>query len=73
VRGRGLMIGFEMVDAQLGPMLTALLARNGVLAVYANNRPSTMIVMPPLIISADEVDEVIAAFGKSMAMIAAQM
>lgn len=66
VRGRGLMIGVEMSSAQFGPLLTVLLARNGVLALYANNRPSTMIVMPPLIISADEVDEVLAAFAASL-------
>ncbi len=70
VRGRGLMIGVEMSSAQLGPMLTVLLARHGVLALYANNRPSTMIVMPPLIITADEVDEVLDAFTQSLAAMA---
>ncbi|GAB4480831.1 MAG: aspartate aminotransferase family protein [Anaerolineae bacterium] len=70
VRGRGLMIGVEMTDARLGQMLTVLLAQNGVLALFANNRPTTMIVMPPLIISADEVDEVIAAFARSFAILA---
>lgn len=67
VRGRGLMIGVEMAEAQLGPMLTVLLAEHGVLALFANNRPTTMIVMPPLIISAAETEEVLGAFGKSLA------
>jgi acetylornithine/succinyldiaminopimelate/putrescine aminotransferase len=73
VRGRGLMVGVELVDARLGPLLTVLLARHGVLALYASNRPSTMIVMPPLIITADEVDEVLAAFGASPAVMAQQL
>jgi acetylornithine/succinyldiaminopimelate/putrescine aminotransferase len=65
-RGLGLMIGLEMVNARLGPMLTVLLAQHGVLALYANNHPSTMIIMPPLIISAEEADEVLDAFDKSL-------
>lgn len=73
VRGRGLMVGVELADARLGPMLTVLLARHGVLALYASNRPSTMIVMPPLIITADEVDEVLAAFGASLDVMAQQL
>lgn len=73
VRGRGLMIGVELADAQLGPMLTVLLAQHGVLALFANNRPSTMIVMPPLTISEAEADEVLDAFGKSVAVLAEQI
>jgi putrescine aminotransferase len=73
VRGRGLMIGVEMADPQLGQMLTVLLAQHGVLAVFANNRPSTMIVMPPLIIQPSEVGEILDAFDKSFAMMARQL
>jgi len=73
VRGKGLMIGVELAGEQFGPMLTVLLAQHGVLAVYANNRPSTMIVMPPLIITADEVDEVLDAFGKCFAIMAGRL
>jgi acetylornithine/succinyldiaminopimelate/putrescine aminotransferase len=73
VRGRGLMVGFELVEAQLGPMLTVLLAEHGTLALFANNRPSTMIVMPPLIISASEVDEVIGAFDRSLSIMARKL
>jgi acetylornithine/succinyldiaminopimelate/putrescine aminotransferase len=73
VRGRGLMIGLELADSQLGLMLTVLLAEQGVLALFANNRPSTMIVMPPLIITADEVDEVVLAFEKGLAAMAKRL
>jgi len=70
VRGRGLMIGFELADPRLGQMLTVLLAQHGVLALFANNRPATMIVMPPLVITEAEVDQVIDAFKRSLATMA---
>jgi putrescine aminotransferase len=65
-RQRGLMIGFEMVDAHMGPAMSALLAQNGVLAVFANHRPSTIQVMPPLIIQPGEVDFVLEALDRSL-------
>ena len=65
-RQRGLMIGFEMVDAHMGPAMSALLAQNGVLAVFANHRPSTIQIMPPLIIQPGEVDFVLEALDRSL-------
>jgi putrescine aminotransferase len=65
-RRRGLMIGFEMTDAPMGPALSALLAQNGVLAVFANHRPSTIQIMPPLIIQPGEVDFVLEALDRSL-------
>jgi putrescine aminotransferase len=73
VRGRGLMIGVELPDPRLGPLLTVLLAERGVLALYANNNPATLIVMPPLVISADEVDEILGAFAGAFEAMAAQV
>jgi putrescine aminotransferase len=73
VRGRGLMVGVELTDPRMGAMLTVLLANHSVLALFANNRPTTMIVMPPLIISREEVDEVLVAFVKSFAVMAHQL
>lgn len=73
VRGRGLMVGVELADARLGPLLTVLLAERGVLALFANNNPAAMIVMPPLVISADEVDETLGAFAGAFETMAAQV
>ena len=73
VRGRGLMIGVELPDARLGPLMTVLLAERGVLALYANNNPAVMIVMPPLVISSDEVDEILGAFAGAFEAMAAQV
>jgi acetylornithine/succinyldiaminopimelate/putrescine aminotransferase len=64
-RQRGLMIGFELADDRLGPLMTTTLGENGVLAVFADYRPSTMQILPPLIIQPDEVDFVLAALDRA--------
>lgn len=66
-RQRGLMIGLETVDDRLGPLMSMGLAHNGVVAVFANHRPSTLQLMPPLIIQRDEVDFVLDALDKTCA------
>jgi putrescine aminotransferase len=68
-RQRGLMIGFELAELRMGPAMAVALAQNGVLAVFANHRPSTIQIMPPLIIQPDEVDFVLEAMDRSLAFI----
>jgi acetylornithine/succinyldiaminopimelate/putrescine aminotransferase len=70
-RRRGLMIGFELVDPHLGVAMVAAMAQNGVAAIFANYRPSTLLIKPPLIIQADEVDYVLEALDRSLAFLAA--
>ncbi len=70
-RQRGLMIGLELVDSRLGVALVAAMAQNGVLAFFARHRPSTVLIRPPLIIQADEVDSVLEALDRSLAFLAA--
>ncbi|OGP57920.1 MAG: aminotransferase [Deltaproteobacteria bacterium RBG_13_61_14] len=65
VRQKGLMIGLKMCEDRLGILLTSQLAQNGVIAMFAHNDPSVMIIMPPLIVTAEEVEEVLAALAKS--------
>ncbi len=64
-RCKGLMIGIGMADAKYGPLLTMALAKNGVIALFAHNDPSAMIIMPPLIISEAEIAFVLEALEKS--------
>jgi acetylornithine/succinyldiaminopimelate/putrescine aminotransferase len=68
-RQRGLMIGFELIDPRMGLAMSAALAQNGVLAVFAKHRPNTVQIMPPLIIQPDEVDFVLEALERSLAFI----
>lgn len=69
VRGRGLMIGLELADDRLGPMMSIGLAHNGVLALFADLRPSTVQIKPPLIIQPHEVDEVLEAVDRALAQL----
>ncbi len=66
-RQRGLMIGLETADDRFGPLMSMGLAHRGVLAVFANHRPSTLQLMPPLVIQPDEVDFVLAALDETCA------
>ena len=68
-RRRGLMMGFELTNDTLGPMMTYALGHHGILAIFADFRPSTLQVMPPLIIQPDEVQEVLAGFDHALGMV----
>ncbi|MHA1914273.1 MAG: class-III pyridoxal-phosphate-dependent aminotransferase [Promethearchaeota archaeon] len=59
VRGRGLMWGMEFhneEESQLG-MLSVI--KNGVLLNYCGNKKDTHIIMPPLIVQEEDIEEII--------------
>ena len=58
-RGLGLMLALETHSGAQGYELVRQCFAHGLLAIFAFNRQSTLQVMPPLVIDADEVDEVI--------------
>ncbi len=58
-RGLGLMLALETHSEEQGFELMAQAVSRGILAIYANNRRSSLLIMPPLIISEAEVDEVL--------------
>ena len=66
VRQKGLMMGLQYANESIGPRMTRKLAARGVLAVYTGNDPSICRFMPPLVITAEEVDEVLSALKDSM-------
>jgi putrescine aminotransferase len=66
VRQMGLMIGLQYTNSSIGPRLTKKLADRGVIAVYTGNDPSICRFMPPLVITAEEVDFVLNALEDSM-------
>jgi putrescine aminotransferase len=66
VRQKGLMMGLQYTNESIGPRMTRKLAARGVLAVYTGNDPSICRLMPPLVITALEVDEVLDALEGSM-------
>lgn len=71
-RRKGLMMGLQYTNDSIGPRMSYQLAENGVLAIYTGNDPSVMRLMPPLIITPQEVDVVIEALDRSMAAIMEQ-
>lgn len=66
VRQMGLMIGLVLPDETCGPLLTALLFREGVLAVYANNDQRVVQFLPPLIMGALEAEDAMGALDRAL-------
>jgi len=66
VRQKGLMMGLQYTNESIGPRMTKKLSDRGVLAVYTGNDPSICRLMPPLVITPEEVDEVLSAIEDSM-------
>ncbi len=66
VRGRGLMTGMEFYkesDALLG-MLSII--KEGVLQNYCGNKKDTLIIMPPLIVKKNELEDIINRIQRAM-------
>jgi acetylornithine/succinyldiaminopimelate/putrescine aminotransferase len=66
VRGRGLMAGIEYVEDSMGPRMSYHLAHHGVLAIYSGNQPAVMRLMPSLVITAAEVDGLLASLDAAI-------
>ena len=66
VRQKGLMMGLQYTNESIGPRLTKKMADRGVIAIYTGNDPSICRLMPPLVITPDEVDFVLNALEDSM-------
>ena len=66
VRGRGLMIGIEFTEDEVGEVAVATLMKEGVCVAYALNNPRVLRWEPPLIINAEQVDHAIAALDTAM-------
>ena len=51
--------GLKLVNENLGPLMTRIGFDAGLLAIFANNDPSVVQILPPLIIQEEEVMEVL--------------
>jgi putrescine aminotransferase len=65
-RGKGLMIGVEFADSDIGKLAIGALVKNGVIAAYTLNNAKVMRFEPPLIITEVQIDRVLAAFDTAM-------
>ena len=70
-RGLGLMRALDTPSADVCSRVMLEAIEHGVLAIWANNRQETLLVMPPLVITPDEVDEVLDGLGHAVAAVAA--
>jgi acetylornithine/succinyldiaminopimelate/putrescine aminotransferase len=58
-RQRGLMMGLKFASPDLGPFVTRIGFDAGLLVIYANNDPSAVQLLPPLIIEEAEARQVL--------------
>ncbi len=59
VRGRGLMWGVEFNSETLGQFAMLSIIKEGVLQNYCGNKKDTLIMMPPLIVNEEEIEEIV--------------
>ena len=56
VRGKGLMVGLEFAEDEVGELVVAQLLKYGVCVAYALNNPRVLRFEPPLIITAEQIE-----------------
>ena len=66
VRGRGLLIGVEIVNEEHGHSLAKHLFDRNVLVAYTLNKPEVIRIEPPLIITSDLIDRALTLFEESL-------
>jgi len=66
VRGRGLLIGMEIVDAKVGESIAHRMFDRNVLVAYTLNRPEVIRIEPPLIITRDLIDLALERLDESL-------
>ncbi len=69
VRGRGLMIGIEVPGAGIGGALISELFQRQVLVVYTLNNERVIRLMPPLVITREQLDTVVERIDAALATI----
>jgi len=67
--GRGLFLAFDLQKDEYGPMMTYALAQFGVIAVFSDLAPRAMQIMPPLIVTESQTDEILQAMDQALALV----
>ena len=65
-RGKGLMIGVEFKDSDVGKLCIGSLVHQGVVAAYTLNNPKVMRFEPPLVITDAQIERVVSAFDAAL-------
>jgi putrescine aminotransferase len=72
VRGMGLMIGLQFADDTHGPIMSQMLARRGLIAIYSGNETSVMRLMPALVADREVVNHIADAIADAADELARQ-
>ena len=62
VRGIGMMLGVKFASPMAGPILSKLCLEQGLLCIFAGHDSSVLQLLPPLILSDAQVDEIVDRF-----------
>ena len=66
VRGRGLMWGMEFHSETYGQLAMLSIIKEGVLQNYCGNKKDTLIIMPPLIVKEEDIEEILKRIGEGV-------
>jgi acetylornithine/succinyldiaminopimelate/putrescine aminotransferase len=66
VRGRGLMWGLEFVNETFGQLAMLSIIKEGVLQNYCGNKKDTLIMMPPLVVESEDIEEIMRRIGEGV-------
>jgi len=66
VRGKGLLVGVEFTDADIGAIVISELAARGVLTAFGLNNPKVVRLEPPLIVEDVHIQEALEALEHSL-------
>ncbi|HEX9545151.1 MAG TPA: aminotransferase class III-fold pyridoxal phosphate-dependent enzyme, partial [Pyrinomonadaceae bacterium] len=66
VRGRGLLIGVEIVDAKVGESLAQRMFDRNVLIAYTLNKPEVIRIEPPFVITRELIDTALERLEQSL-------
>ena len=66
VRGRGMMLGIELVKEGAGGMVMSIMINNNIIIAYTLNNPKVMRMEPPLAMPKDVIDHVLTVFREAV-------
>lgn len=66
IRGRGLMIGIEFTQDDVGELCIGQMTMRGMVAAYTLNNPRVIRIEPPLIISREQCDFALTVFEEAL-------
>ncbi len=66
VRGRGLLIGVEIINAERGESIASRMFERNVLVAYTLNKPEVIRIEPPLIITRALIDQALERFADAL-------